>query len=387
MKILAALLTVVLCFYSLSAHAGVYDFVTGNTNQVADSIVLSTAEHSMLYKGVVSISQQAFVFSKGVQNKIFVEIVPLISTLITIYILIMGIRFYMKKGDIYAFSLEFLFIGAFITAVLSTPMFDLIFQYILELTTYTSSLVMEYSLNLAGIEKPNTGTTLGDTFKATENLFHQAVQINNAYEEQYKGFWNFSFVLGGLVMIMFLVYFIIMLLFFLMYTSIYISMILLFIFAKPLAMLAIIPAFRPLIKNLGKSILTFSLALIFVAIANALTLFATVGPIGTLVESIEKDSFTLPYTTLVELIILGVFGGYFHLKASTYAAMITGSNVTDFGQTFSALVAGGLGAAKAHSMKAGGAAIMNSPRGVKAVGSGVMETGKGVAKVYSRLIK
>ena len=379
MKFLTGFLVALMLVTSSPAYAQMSGGLKTGTTDVEST---SEQETSFMYEGAISIFMQVETFATEVGGLLAGTLVGLIMFLYVAYLLVIGTQSLIKEENPIPHFLVVSAFMVFVSLLVVSPLFNSILGYIMGMTTSISSTIMDFSLDFIGASRPNTGNTLGDTFKATENLQMQLNLITDAYNEKYDGFFSFDIVLTAQILLCRLIFLIINVIFFAMFVSIYVSMLLFFTFAKPLALLAVIPWFRPLFKNMAKSILTFALSLIFVAIANALTLFATYKPMMAALEAVEQAGPGADFTVLTELIVFGAFSAFIHLKASTYAAMITGSQVTDFAQTFSTGVATATAATKAYGPKA----LAKTLAGSGQLGNNVLDLGKR-AKGYLGQVK
>ena len=364
---------IILCFM-LAISSPAYAAIGKAKTKVAETEVATTSvkETSFMYENAMSIFVTVEKFSTELGAILVGKLIGLILFVLVAYFLVVGTKGLLNNENPVPNMATTIAIMAFVSLLIISPLFNMILGYIMDMTTSLSSTIMDFSLGYIGADRPNTGNTLGDTFKATENLQMQLDLITDAYNEKYDGFFSFDLVLTMQILVCRFIFLLINMIFFAMFVSIYVSMLLFFAFAKPLALLAVLPWFRPLFKNMAKAVLTFAVSLIFVSIANALTMFATYKPMMQALEAVEKAGAGADFTVLTELIIFGAFAAFIHLKASTYAALITGSQVTDFAQNFSAGVAAATSAAKVY----GPQALARTGRDIGRAGSNLLDAGK-----------
>lgn len=323
------------------------------------------ADPNISVDGLATALRTTSEFASLVAPKITMMFLGLFASLWIIYFCYMAIRF-MLSGS---FSMEH-FLGAMLSLLFAgaTLMYpDVLYGQIQGnlIKGTMSSLatnILNTGLSLGGGAVPGQGP-ITTSLNVFDEMFVNLTKILETYQSQ--SFFASLDILAQLqVLLMMVLFFAIEAAFIIMFVMGYVTVDILFVAAAPIVMFASLPWFRGLIKQWFKSVLTTALIPAFAAVALAIT-SVILNEVLTGAVNLVDAGGGLSQAIFWQLMLIMALSLFFHIKASTFAAMITGHNVTDFGQVFATGASLAVGALKtaANPVGAGAAA------GLKAMGS------------------
>ena len=143
-----------------------------------------------------------------------------------------------------------------------------------------------------------------------------------------------------------IVYMALMLVFGIMYMLGIIAMHFLLVFAPISILIGSIPSMRWLLINWLKALFTYALVPVFAGVAMGATLFILQDVSAEAAAWANSSTDAPPQGLYTEILVVGLFSFYFHLKASEFAAMIIGGTSSNFGSVFAATTSMGIAGSK-----------------------------------------
>lgn len=311
------------------------------------------------FRIIVEASKAGDYLSTELTPKVAYQFANWFGLLWLIYAAWMTLRF-MAAGSIDPFKLGTIFIWPLIVLLFVSQSDQLIPLFkngiILKNVTELTNSILEVGIGVTAISS-SSGSPLELATRNVDLINMNVDTLIHQYVNSNDKVYTLDILLHAEAMAVKVIYFLIKLAFTIVFSMSLVAIQILFALFIPILMFGSIPWFRSLLNNWFKAVFTTALTPIFAAIALALTTILLEG-VAIRTEEILGGSDPVPQHIMGYLAMMGLLSLFFHISASTFAAMITLHNVTNFGQTFTTAVTMGAGWAK---MGAAGAARAITP--------------------------
>ena len=316
-------------------------------------------EESVMYGIIANTIHSMYRFvTEGLFTRTAEKTKPLFQIVVAIY-LFFTFAFWMKTKQIDI--LRFLWsmagiIFAFMIIYEEGNFERFIYKPVVGTTMKTANFVITTSSGDV-VPKYSNRDPLFNMLKYMEENVHNIMKIGDRLASKSESFGiteffeGIKYALKG--MFVTLIYFALMFIFGIMYMLGIIALHFLLIFTPFAVLIGSVPMMRGLLKNWGKSIFTFMLIPIFASIAMGATIFI-LQEVNLAVDtylSLPEDT-PVPAGLYTQIILVGLFSAYFHLKAPEFSSMLVGGPITNFGAVFTTTTATGISAMKVAALPA-----------------------------------
>lgn len=344
---------------------------------------------SFAYKTYIRLYSKTKRFANVVALETTRLLFPLVMILVALYMLFLGIKTIVRNEQTITFLSKMLFLFGYLAIIMVLFIeYDKFTGYIFDFSTGLGVKILTIATQDNVLVQTEARNGLEMAFKVGDVMVSSIDQITERFYDQtmksmgWVGNVGRSVAVGLTTFLVSVIFMAVYCAFVIVWTLASITMVLFFAIGRPLLLLSIFPPLRRFLFGWAEAIVTFIFTLIFVSLAMGLTIFTLADTIFEF-NALIADKQDLPANTFLQLILIGSLSLFFHIKASSQAAMITKAHVQDFGQTFVAMgsVAGGVALkhGETGALIAGGMAA----KGGKALAGKATELGRNILNKFN----
>tara|TARA_R110000868_G_scaffold138329_1_gene352299 strand:- start:22614 stop:23744 length:1131 start_codon:yes stop_codon:yes gene_type:complete len=330
-----------------------------NSHAKAEEIAEKGEETSVMYNLISSTIHAMHKFVVlGLFGRFADVTKPLFQIIVSVY-LFFTVVIWMKTKSIDI--LKFLWVMAGIifafSVVYGKGNFErFVYKPIISTTMQTANFMITTS---SGDETPKYSgkDPLFNMLKYMEQNVHNIMKIGDRLSSKAEnyGITDFFKAVGYSIkgLIVSFIYFALMLIFGIMYMLGIVALHFLLVFTPFAVLIGSIPLARSLLLNWLKGLFTFMLIPIFASIAMGATIFILQDVNTSVSIYLAASAKTpVPQGLYTQVIMVGLFSAYFHLKAPEFASTIVGGPISNFGTVFTAGTAVGIAGIKTAALPA-----------------------------------